>query len=271
MGALQVYDRLTGSGFFDEIAENFKHRLETEFVHPDFGMVSLKSKHTGIDLPFPLPDAIPAVYLNSMFPDIAMRYWGILRTEAFAQDAGQLKPVLPKGAIDMGNYKPGYGLAMESLYGAAREFGDADATAAAKLALDTLCDPITEDGMFRYQKMSNSVNACVTIDRQLHQGFWRKTVLNPTPASALTGPILDDVSYPDVLVARAISDGDDLRLVLRPGRENSSQILQLARLQPNRRYQVAGATTETLVADARGRAELAVVLSGRTEIRLVPE
>jgi hypothetical protein len=96
-------------------------------------------------------------------------------------------------------------------------------------------------------------------------------VLNPTPASALTGPILDDVSYPDVLVARAISDGDDLRLVLRPGRENSSQILQLARLQPNRRYQVAGSTTETLVADARGRAELAVVLSGRTEIRLVPE
>jgi hypothetical protein len=61
-------------------------------------MVSLKSKHTGIDLPFPLPDAIPAVYLNSMFPDIAIRYWEILRTEAFAAAAGQLKPVLPKRA-----------------------------------------------------------------------------------------------------------------------------------------------------------------------------
>ncbi|MDT5003628.1 MAG: hypothetical protein QOJ24_804, partial [Mycobacterium sp.] len=271
MGALQVYDRLTGSRYFDEIAENFKHRLETEFVHPDFGMVSLKSKHTGIDLPFPLPDAIPAVYLNSMFPDIAMRYWGILRTEAFAEDAGQLKPVLPKGAIDMGNYKPGYGLAMESLYGAAREFGDADAAAAAKLALDTLCDPVTEDGVFRYHKMSNSVNACVTIDRQLHQNFWRRTVVGPTADSALYGPVLDEVAYPDVLVARATSDGDDLHLVLRPGRRNSSQVLRFARLQPHRTYRVTGALSESLVADPQGRAEATVDLSGRTEIRVLPD
>lgn len=271
MGALQIYDRLTGSRYFDEIAENFKHRLETEFVHPDFGMVSLKSKHTGIDLPFPLPDAIPAVYLNSMFPDIAMRYWGILRTEAFAEDAGQLKPVLPKGAVDMGNYKPGYGLAMESLYGAAREFGDADAAAAAKLALDSLCDPITEDGVFRYLKMSNSVNACVTLDRQLHQDFWRKTVIVPTPESARSGPILDEVAYPDVLVARATSNGDDLHLVLRPGRESSVEVLRLARLQPVRRYRVSGATTDALVADAGGRARVSVVLNGRSEVRLEPE
>ncbi|MGV0037195.1 linalool dehydratase/isomerase domain-containing protein [Mycobacterium paraffinicum] len=271
MGALQVYDRVTGSHYFDEIAENFRHRLETEFVHPDFGMVSLKSKHTGIDLPFPLPDAIPAVYLNSMFPDIAMRYWGILRTEAFAEDAGQLKPVLPKGAVDMGNYKPGYGLAIESLFGAAREFGDADAAAAAKLALDSLCAPITEDGVFRYQKMSNSVNACVTLDRQLHQNFWRKTVIDPTPESARSGPILDEVAYPAVLVARATSGGDDLHLVLRPGREGSTEVLHLARLQPDRRYRVTGATADSLIADAEGRAQVSIVLNDRSEVRIQPE
>jgi hypothetical protein len=271
MGALQVYDRIAGSQYFDEIAENFKHRLETEFVHPDFGMVSLKSKHTGIDLPFPLPDAIPAVYLNSMFPDSAMRYWGILRTEAFAEDAGQLKPVLPKGAVDMGNYKPGYGLAMESLYGAAREFGDADAAAAAKLALDSLCDPITEGGVLRYQKMSNSVNACVTLDRQLHQDFWRRTVIVPTPKSVRSGPILDEVAYPDVLVAHASSEGDDLHLILRPGRGSSAEVLQLARLEPGRRYRVTGATTDALVADPKGRAEVTVDLQGRSEVRVQPE
>ncbi|KBZ61133.1 hypothetical protein K875_04084 [Mycobacterium [tuberculosis] TKK-01-0051] len=271
MGALQVYDRVTGSHYFDEIAEMFRYRLETEFVHPDFGMVSLKSKHAGIDLPFPLPDAIPAVYLNSMFPDIAMRYWGILRTEAFAQDDGQLKPVLPKGAVDMGNYKPGYGLAMESLYGAAREFGDADAAAAAMLALDSLCDPITEEGVFRYQKMSNSVNACVTLDRQLHQNFWRKTVIDPTPESARSGPVLDEVAYPAVLVARATSGGDDLHLVLRPGREGSTEVLHLARLQPDRRYRVTGATPDSLIADAEGRAQVSIVLNDRSEVRIQPE
>jgi hypothetical protein len=178
---------------------------------------------------------------------------------------------LPKGAIDMGNYKPGYGLAMESLYGAAREFGDADAAAAAKLALDNLCDPITEGGVFRYQKMSNSVNACVTLDRQLHQDFWRRTVVAPTAESALLGPILDEAAYPDVLVARATSDGEDLHLVLRPGRESSTEVLQLARLQPARRYRVTGATVDTLVADPEGRAEVSVVLHGRSEVRVQPE
>jgi hypothetical protein len=266
LAALQVYDRVTGTEYFDEIASNFKHRLETEFVHPDFGMVSLKSKHTGIDLPFPLPDAIPAVYLNSMFPDIAMRYWGILRTEAFAEEAGQLKPVLPKGAIDMGNYKPGYSLAMESLYGAAREFGDVEAAAAAKLALDTLCEPVTEDGVFRYRKMSNSVNACVTLDRQLHQGFWRETVLRPTADTALTGPLLEDALYPEVLVARATSGGDDLHLVLYPGRESGEQVLRLSQLKPNHTYQVTGATEVQVASDAAGNADFTVDLRGRTEV-----
>lgn len=270
MGALQVYDRITGSHHFDEIAENFKHRLETEFVQPDFSMVALKSMHTGIDLPFPVPDAIPAVYLNSMFPEIAQRYWAIMRTEAFAVEGDQLKPVLPKGAVDMGNYKPGYGLAMEAQYGAAREFGDTEAADAAKLALDTLCEPVTENGVFRYTKMSNSVNACVTLDRQLHQNFWRQTVLGPTPDAALTGPILDEVAYPDVLVARAISDGHDLQLVLYPGTAPGRQTLGLARLQPNREYRLAGEPGQRFIAGNDGRAEVTLVLAGRTPVQVLP-
>jgi hypothetical protein len=114
------------------------------------------------------------------------------------------------------------------------------------------------------------VNACVTLDRQLHQGFWRNTVIVPTPESARSGPILDEVAYPDVLVARAISNGDDLHLVLRPGRESSTEVLQLARLQPARRYRVSGAITDAIIADADGRAELSVVLNGRSEVRVQP-
>jgi len=268
MGALQVYDRITGSKYFDELADGFRHRLETEFVHPDFKMVALKSMHTGINLPFPVPDAIPAVYLNSMFPDIALRYWTIMRREEFADDGRGVKPVVPQRAVDPGNYRPGYGLSMEALFGAAREFGDVQAAEAAKRALDALCDPVTEDGVFRYRKMSNSVNACVTLDRQLHRGFWRNTVLDPTPESALRGPVLEDAAYPDVLVARAVSDGDDLKLVLYPGRGETRQRLQLARLVPNRSYRMGDVA---LIADGAGRAAVTVNLAARTALRLQPQ
>jgi Linalool dehydratase/isomerase len=268
-GALQVYDRITGSHNFDEIAHDFRNKLESEFVHADFSMVALKSKHTGFNLPFPVPDALPSVYLNSMFPDIAQRYWAIARAEAFA-DEGGLKPVLPRVAIDAGNYKPGYALAMEAQYGAAREFGDTAAADAAKRALDTLCDPVTENGVFRYRKGSNFINACVILDRQLQHNFWRQTVLGPTPESALSGPILDDVDYPDVLVAKALSDGDDLRLVLYPGGPAGRQRLRLARLQPGRPYHITGAVETSVNADSQGRAEISVLLGGRTEVRLAP-
>ncbi|TDH48006.1 hypothetical protein E2F47_25520 [Mycobacterium eburneum] len=270
MGALQVYDRITGSAHFDAVAEEFRERLEVEFVKTDYGMVSLKSKHTGIDLPFPLPDAVPAVYLNSMFPDIAERYWAILRTEAFDDHAGTVKPLIPKVAVDMGNYRPGYGLAMESLYGAAREFGDIDAARAAARALDELCDPVTDDGVLTYRTMSNAVNACVTLDRQLHHGFWRQTVLRPTPPSALHGPLLEEAAYPDVLVARAVSSGEDLHLVLYPGGAQARQRIVIARLQPGRHYQISGVTENRCTADASGRIALHVELRDRTEVRLAP-
>ena len=38
------------------------------------------------------------------------------------------------------------------------------------------------------------------------------------------GPILEAVNYPEVLVARAVTDGDALHLVLRPGTPKSTII-----------------------------------------------
>ena len=269
MGALQVYDRINGTSHFAELADRFRRGLETEFVNPDFGMVALKSKHTGIDLPFPLPDAVLAVYLNSMFPDIAMRYWAIVREEYFTTSEGRLKPVLPTPAIDMGNYKPGYGLAMESLYGAAREFGDHEAAEAAMLALEELCEPTTQSGVRYYRKMSNAVNACVALDRLLQHDLWRETVIRPTPESALRGPILSDVRYPDVLVARAVSSGEDLDLVLYPGLSSGQHDITLERLVPEGHYRIAS-IEQRFVADSSGTAMLSIHLDGRTPVHIVP-
>ena len=83
-------------------------------------------------------------------------------------------------------------------------------------------------------------------------------------------PILSGASYPDVLVARAVTDGTALDLVLRPGTTKSRQRLQITRLRPNATYMVSGAVDRTLTADATGSAVLDVDLTGRVQITVSP-
>ncbi len=86
------------------------------------------------------------------------------------------------------------------------------------------------------------------------------------------GPRLADVAYPDVLVARAVSDGQALDLVLRPGAAGSRQPLHLERLRPHGRYRLeaTGHDTETIEAAEEGTSTVHVDLHDRTEVRLTP-
>ncbi|MEJ7716664.1 MAG: hypothetical protein WKF31_01390 [Thermoleophilaceae bacterium] len=84
--------------------------------------------------------------------------------------------------------------------------------------------------------------------------------------------MLAEAAYPDVLVARAVSDGHDLDLVLRPGDGPRRVALGVERLVPGRSYAVEGlGPTDRVVADDRGGAVLEVDLAGRVEVRLRPE
>jgi len=81
---------------------------------------------------------------------------------------------------------------------------------------------------------------------------------------------LKAAAYPVVLVAKAVTDGSGLDLVLRPGAGPARTTLEIARLQPGRTYRVTGATVDSLVADAHGKALLDIDLLRRLEVRLVP-
>ncbi|MCU1692163.1 MAG: hypothetical protein JWM64_1254 [Frankiales bacterium] len=274
LAALQAYDRAYGTEHTNELKDVFRAKLDAEFTAPDFAMVALRSQITGLQVPFPLPDAVLPLFLSSLYPDLAERYWAITREEAFEERDGLLEAIVPKTAIDVPAYRKGYGMHMETLLGAARERGDADAAEAALRALDRLCSPVVTDGVGGYAGASNAINACVTLDRMLHQGFWRDTVLDPVPDAVLTGPRLATATYPDVLVARAHTDGRSLDLVLQPGRAGGvgTQQLGLDRLLPGSGYtaEVDGRPGERLVADARGALLLDVPVAARTTVRLTP-
>ena len=174
--------------------------------------------------------------------------------------------------FDFGNYKPGHGMSYSGIASAAREFGDSEIADAALRSLDQDCSPTSEGGVLRYTAMSNLGNAGAVIARVRRLNFWREAFLEGPPKSVFRGPLLTDASYPDVLVAKAFSDGDGLDLVLYPGGGPGVQTIGVGRLTPGRRYEVVGAAggIDSVTADGDGCASFDVDLKGRTEVVMRP-
>ncbi|HKY89463.1 MAG TPA: hypothetical protein VJM11_00425 [Nevskiaceae bacterium] len=265
-----LHDTVFGTRDADEIRATFRQRLEEEFINLDAGMVALRSKHTGHALPFPVPDAILVKMLNPLFPDLALRYWAIARREALTRKNGRLELVLEGKGVDFGNYKAGQIFACDAILGAAQEMGDAEAVEAAQRALDTVVGRVEQDGVAHW-RASNMGNLMAMESSFGVTGGWREAICTRPPDAVLRGPILADAAYPDVLVARAISRGEDLDLLLHPGRAAGHEhALVVERLQPGRRYRVGGARAASESADAQGRLRLHVRLDGPTAVHVVP-
>ena len=89
------------------------------------------------------------------------------------------------------------------------------------------------------------------------------------PEAWAKGPVLAEAQYPQVIVARAVSDGAALNLVLYPGAEPGIAALGLGRLVPGRSYRSVQSGVQ-FKAGPDGRHNLAVKLDGRTEVDIVP-
>lgn len=268
---IAAYDAAMGTDYFNEIKDNFRFRLEQEFINEDGGVVALRSALTGLAVPFPVSDANLPVPLNVLFPDLAERYWTYVRHDLLDTSNGSLTLKLPaKTPVDFGNYKQGWGFVIEPLVGASRELGDAAVTEVAEQALDDLCEPVYEDGVLRFQKASNLSNASIDMSLLLHRDYWRDTIHRGPAKEVFTGPILDEMSYPAVLVARTDTDGHDLRLVLYPGQEPGPTSVEIRRLRPNAAYTLTGALESRITAGPDGSASVPVVLDGRTTLQIAP-
>ena len=134
--------------------------------------------------------------------------------------------MLPGKGFDFGNYKSGFAGAYAMLMDTAREFGDYEIADAAQRALDQDCGRADDGGVLRYSKGSNLSNAMAMRARIHRRDDFRRTIAEGPPEASLRGPILTDAKYPDVLVARAFSNGDDLDLVLYPGAKPGPQETQ---------------------------------------------
>jgi hypothetical protein len=272
MTSLTLYDRLFGTSYASFTLNRWLDGLDREFTDDSGSVIGLRSALTGIHFPFPAAEAGFADFTHCFAPERARRMWAVARHDLepllAKDDAGKVRVVLPGSGFDLGNYRQGWAGVYATILNAAREFGDEEIAAAAQRSLDRDCGRRDDGGILRYTKASNLSNTFAARARIVRRDDFRNAVVKGPPARAVSGPILAEAKYPDVLVARAHSLGGDLELVLYPGVQPGPQRLRLERLRPGALYALNGARENVCRADDTGAASIVVDLQGRTPVHI---
>ena len=279
LNAQILHDRLHGTRHTDDSLPNFRRAYEDEFVRPDGRCMLVRSRRIGFALPFSAfaaGDGVMAYWLHPGMPDIARRTWWLMRerlVDRSSEDGARLR-LSPPDLIDPGNYTiPNSGYAYAQAICSAREFGDDETADALQRGLDERMEVIEDAGRPRYRRASTYTNLLSVLARLNRENTLRDMVGHGIPEQWRTGPRLAEVAYPDVFVARAVSDGADLELVLRPGANGAAGrvTLGIEQLRPDVGYAVEGATSDRVVAGGDGRARVEVDIDDRHEVRFRPE
>ena len=269
-----LHDRLRGSDYWSRIAPHYRRSLEQEFMTVDGRVLVIRSARTGLTIPSPTStasDAMAAFYGHAIFPDLARRSWEIVRREMLHVDAGGARLDL-RGfdRFDTGNYRRSNATALTAVMAAATEMGDAEAHDAVRAAFMADHPPVMDVGVLHHPGVSTQVHSVAFCSRAGRTNAIHDLVADGLPAAWREGPLLENVQYPDVLVAKAVSDGAALDLTLLPGRDPGRHTLGLSQLRAGARYRCEGTVEPEVGADAEGRANVTVELTGRRAVRVHP-
>lgn len=275
MNTLISHDRLHGTRYFADVEDAVRRAYETEFLRPDGRIIGVRSSHLGLSWNFwsgPPVQMTTAYWMHAALPDIAQRTWWLLRRSSLARrNESVVMPLAVSARLDPGNYKLGtdtYGQIVTVMAG--REVGDDEWADAAQHTLDTREELAEAHGARRYADASAFANLYANLGRFGRRSALRDLLAFGTPEAWRTGPVLAEAAYPDVLVAKAITDGHALHAVLRPGADAVRTRVRVQRLVPHREYAVTGARADGVVASAAGEAVLELDLGGRHELRIAP-
>lgn len=212
--------------------------------------------------------------LTAYLPHLAHRNWAMIRKEFLSHDdKGELVALGLKGAdlMDPMNYRLGEGPVRVFIAGAAAEFGDERIRREALEQLDTKYFPVerSPSGALRNVGLSAGLQNIALLARIGKYRDLANATLHGPNERALSGPLLEECPFPEVLVAKAYSvDGRQLDLVLYNGADPGSFELGFERLVPRQEYSVS--TGGSVTADENGKAKIHVKVDGRTQIVLKP-
>jgi hypothetical protein len=278
MSALVVRDRRLGTDAAERLMPGFRRTLDEELTTADGLILSNVFSRYGFGntlLRALAADAGQGFWLRPLAPDVSGRTLEILRRDYFDVVEGRLS-VRDRGwssrfdSMDPGNSAKGQLFLLSCVAGLARELGDTELEAAARAEVEHTSPPDDTDGRRWFARNSVFTNSYWALGALGRERGWHDLIRVGMPASWRDGPILVDAAYPDVLVARAVSVGAALELVVQPGNGGGCCALGLAQLVPDRLYTVTGAVEPSVRADSAGRAVVAVDLYARREVRVVP-
>jgi hypothetical protein len=266
--ALRVHDRVHGTNFWDQVADGYFRGFEDEIIRPD-GMLNghrssrLGLGEVGINL---------STDLRPLLPHVADRNSVLLRAVCRAPDGTVRTPFRDDDSLlDPGNYTFNPLITYAGVMEEAREVGDMDLFRAADAELREKAPPrIDERGWLTVD--GASVLAYTGYGRALfgRTGGWLDLIEKGMPREWQDGPVVESVPYPQAMVARAVSDGAALDVVLRSPNGGGRIDIGLGRLVPGREYTVHGARDAAVVADSSGRATVTADLDGRLELEVRP-
>lgn len=263
--ALRAHDAQQGTAHWERTAVRFRDGLEREFTRADGRLVPFRSSLTGFAPPVlggAVMQAFPCYFLNALFPDLAAAHWG-----RFRDDLAKRPWRRAFWPVDVGNYGFSYASSLAASAAAATEMGD-DETAAQLLDwLDEACPAVSSHGVRHRRRASLWAHALEIIARHGGPGGLRSLA---SAEASTDGPFVEHAHYPDVLVTAASARGRSLRLTLHPGDAAGRFEIGIGGLMPDRHYRLDGCCGEMWRADRVGRLRLPVVLTGRTDVHLVP-
>lgn len=277
--SLKTHDRHFGTQLWDSVAERYRHSLEHEFITPNGRITAIRDYYTGLTIPAltaTMADAVTALFLHPLLPDIALRSWTIIRHELIRVANGELQ-LHTNGwdKIDFGNYRRTLISTYALIAASAREMGDDEVADLLLQRIESEYPHRDIDGVRHYPGASVSAHAVIHAARVLRSNGFHDLVAHGMPQAWREGPLLSEATYPDVLVAGAVSDGAALHLHLAPGRSGkpgsaARQTLGLSQLRPGQRYRIEGGLEAELRADEQGCARLGVALHGLQAVHVLP-
>lgn len=272
--ALKTQDRLRGTDYWSTVGPTYERKIEDEFMTVDGRVVAIRSAGTGLTIPAltsVVTDAGTAFYMHPLLPAIARRSWEIVRHDLLElTDGGAQLETRGVDFIDTGNYRRSNATTLASVMATAAEMGDSPVAQTLLQRFDADHPVVTSGGVRHHPGVSVMGHILAFNARAGRPNAMHDLVAVGMPERFRSGPLLDDVEYPQVLVARAVSDGRALEAVLYPGDRQGRQSLGLSQLRPGSLYRCEGSVAAEVLADAAGTARVMVDLDGRTEFRLCP-
>ncbi|MBV1922230.1 MAG: hypothetical protein KUG73_16250 [Pseudomonadales bacterium] len=266
--AIRVEDRLNGTARWEGIEARNNEMLNNEFTQVDGRLDVVRSTRIGFAPPVSGlgGEMYASLFMHASSPAVARRGWEIVRRELLLKE-NMSDFFVNLDQYDFGNYRRAP-TAYAPLAACAVEMGDYDVAKSLLEEYNELNPATLEDGIYYRKNASANHHALECIARVCRVNGIKDCVEKGMPDEWLKGPLLEGVSYPELLVAKAVSDGENLEAVFYPGGEAGIFNITISQLTPLSPYQCNGAATQVIHTDHTGRARLTVKVDGRSPLTI---